>query len=125
MSVPHQPTTERLLADLEGEVRPLLTEVHSALGELMGTPGGAAAGRFLAVAPIGSCVRLAEAWAAAREAGLPTDHVRARFDPDDQVLIDIVTSVYASARPGGPVEAAVPELARLLDEATPPPVARN
>ncbi len=116
-----------MLADLEAEVRPLVEVVRAAIADVMAGPGGEPAGQFLAAAPVEACVRLADAWADAEAAGLDTDSVKARFDAEDQLLIEIVTSVYTAARPGaGPVGGVnLHEVARLLDgiTITPPPLA--
>jgi hypothetical protein len=116
-------TDERLLADLESEVRPLVAAVWTALGELI-APGGESALRFLDAAPAEECVRLAGAWAGARAIGLDTDAVKARFSPEEQLVIEIVAAVYAPPPPGS---ADLPALGSLLDEPpiTPPPVART
>jgi hypothetical protein len=115
-------TDERLLNDLEAEVRPLVVATRAALGELI-APGRESAARFLDAAPAAECVRLAGVWAGARAMGLDTDRVKARFDPDDQMLIEIVAAVYA---PPPPSSMELPTLGSLLEDSgtTPPPVAR-
>ncbi len=114
---------ERLLADLEAEVRPLVAATRSALGELI-VPGRESPARFLDAAPAEECVRLAGVWAGARAMGLDTDRVMARFDPDEQILIEIVAAVYA---PPPPSSMELPTLGSLLEDpgTTPPPVART
>lgn len=117
MTATSVPAHDRMLTDLEAEVRPLVGAVRVALAEVMAAAPHDAAGRFLALAPVDACVRLADVWAVAEAVGVPTAAVRDRFGPEDQFLIDIVTSVYTAARPGqGPADADLPELARLLDE---------
>lgn len=110
-------TDERMLADLEAEVRPLVAVVRTALADAIAAPAADGAGRLLAAAPVDACVRLADAWAVAHAVGLKPDRVRDRFDPEGQFVIDLVTSVYAAARPGSGAHPDLPELARLLDEA--------
>jgi hypothetical protein len=115
---------ERLLADLEAEVRPLVAAVQSAaLGELI-ADGRESPARFLDAAPAAECVRLAGVWAGARAMGLDTDRVMARFGPEDQMLIEIVTTLYA---PPPPSSMELPTLGSLLEDSgiTPPPVART
>lgn len=112
-------TDERMWTDLEAEVRPLMATIRVALTEVMAAPTQDMVGRFLDVAPVEACVRLAEAWAIAEAVGVPTDRVKARFDAEDQFLIELVTSVYtAAARPRRDTGEFMdlPELARLLDE---------
>jgi hypothetical protein len=113
---------ERLLAGLEAEVRPLLAAVRAAVGELIAEAGGESAERFLDAAPAEACVKLAGAWAGA--IGLDVERVKARFEPEDQLLIELVAAVYA---PPPPSSAELPALDRLLDESgtTPPPVTRK
>lgn len=120
MDARHQLRDERLLADLEAEVRPLVAAAQAALGELI-APGGESAARFLDAAPATECVRLAGVWAGARAIGLDTDRVKARFGPEDQMLIEIVAAVYA---PPPPSSMELPTLGSLLEDAgtTPPPV---
>jgi hypothetical protein len=112
---------ERLLADLEAEVRPLVGVVRAAVGESIAVPGGESAARFLNDAPADVCVRLAGAWAGAQAIGLDTDRVKARFDPEDQLLIEMVAAAFA---PPPPSSAELRTLDRLLDDSgtTPPPV---
>ena len=113
---------DRLLANLEAEVRPLVAAVRTALGELI-APGGESAERFLDAAPAEACVTLAGVWAGARAMGLDVERVKARFGPEDQLLIEIVAAVYA---PPPPSSAELPALDQLLNEpTTPPPVART
>lgn len=113
---PHLPADDRMLADLEAEVRPLVAEVRTAIADAITAPAADGAGRLLAAAPVDACVRLADAWAVAHAVGLRPDRVRDRFDPEDQFVIDLVTSVYAAARPGTGPHPDLRELARLLDE---------
>ena len=56
--------------------------------------------------------------------GLDTDRVMARFGPEDQMLIEIVTTLYA---PPPPSSMELPTLGSLLEDSgtTPPPVART
>lgn len=117
--MPHSlsPTDARMLADLEAEVRPLVATVRTALADTITAPGPDGVARMLTAAPVDACVRLADAWAVACAVGLRPDRVKARLDPEDQFVIDLVTSVYTAARPGVIAHPDLPELARLLDEA--------
>jgi hypothetical protein len=117
-------TDERLLADLETEVRPLVDVIRPAVADSVNAPGGEAARLILNAAPAAECVQLAGVWAGARAIGLDTDRVMARFGPEDQMLIELVAAAYA---PPPPSSANLPSLDRLLDDSglTPPPVARK
>ncbi|OWK36312.1 hypothetical protein [Fimbriiglobus ruber] len=108
-------TEERMSADLEAEVRPLIGSLRTALVGVMAASGTDSVSRFLSDAPVEACVRLADVWAVATAIGVPTDQVKARFSPEEQFLIEIVTSVYSAARPTQNF-GDLPELARLLDE---------
>ena len=88
----HGLTDERLLVELEKQVRPLVAAARTALGELI-APGREAAARFLDAAPTAECVRLAGIWAGASAMGLDTSRVKARFSPEDQMLIEIVVAL--------------------------------
>jgi hypothetical protein len=114
---------ERLLADLESEVRPLVAAARTALGALI-APGREAAARFLDAAPTAECVQLAGVWAGANAIGLDTERVKALFCPEDQMLIEIVTTLYA---PPPPSSMELPTLGSLLEDsgAISPPVTRG
>jgi hypothetical protein len=118
----HGLTDERLLVDLEKQVRPLVAAARTALGELT-APGREAAARFLDAAPAEECVRLAGIWAGANAIGLNTAKVKARFSPEDQMLIEIVVSLYA---PPPPSSMELPTLGSLLEDlgGVPPPARR-
>jgi len=118
----HGFTDERLLADLESKVRPLVAAARTALGELI-APGQEAPARFLDAAPTEECVRLAGVWAGATAIGLDTEQVKARFVPEDQMLIEIVTTLYA---PPPPSSVELPTLGSLLEDsgAISPPARR-
>jgi hypothetical protein len=111
-------TDERMLDELEAEVRPLLTAVRVALGDLLTTSGKETLTQFLADAPVEACVRLGEVWDMARVLGVATDRAKARFGPEDQFLIEFVTTVYGPPSPGTPTN--LPALGNLLDEAAEP-----
>jgi hypothetical protein len=104
--------------DLEAEIRPLMAVIRVALTEVMAAPTQDTVACFLNAAPVESCVRLAEAWAVAEAVGVPTQQLKAKFDAEDQFLIELVTSVYTASKPkrdtGDFLD--MPELARLLDE---------
>ncbi len=123
MDASHGLTDERLLVELESEVRPLVVAARTALGALT-APGREVATRFLDAAPAEECVRLAGVWAGANAIGLDTDRVKARFSPEDQLLIEIVTNFYA---PPPPSSMEMPTLGQLLEDSgtTPPPAARR
>lgn len=110
---------ERMWTDLEAEIRPLMAIIRVALTEVLAAPTQDTVGRFLDLAPVEACVRLAEAWAVAEGIGVPMQQLKAKFDAEDQFLIELVTSVYtAAAKPRRDTSEFVdlPELARLLDE---------
>ena len=71
---------------------------------------------------VDTCVRLAEVWSAAT-AGSPPDALLARFGPEEQFILELVSSVFAPQRPT-PGGADAGRLGRLLDETavTPPPL---
>jgi hypothetical protein len=118
----HGLTDERLLVELEKQVRPLVAAARTALIELT-APGRDAAVRFLDAAPTAECVRLAGIWAGATAMGLDTARVKARFSPEDQMLIEIVVSLYA---PPPPSSMELPTLGSLLEDpgAASPPARR-
>jgi hypothetical protein len=103
-----------MLAELEAEVRPLLDEVRATLGDMLTTSGKDTLTRFLADAPVEACIRLGEVWDMAQSLGVPTEQVKARFNPEDQFLVDFVTTVYGPPSPGTPTD--LPALGALLDE---------
>lgn len=109
---------ERMWTDFEAEIRPLMAIIRVALTEVMAAPTQDTVGCFLNVAPVEACVRLAEAWAVAEGMGVPTKQLKAKFDAEDQFLIELVTSVYTAAKPKRDTGEFMdmPELARLLDE---------
>ena len=110
-------TDERMLVDLETEVRPLVETIRTDLACLMTASGQETVEKFFAIAPVEACVRLADAWALAVAVGLDMDTFRDRFDPEAQFLIDLVTSIYTdslSAHAG--ILCDLHELTRLIDD---------
>lgn len=115
-------TDERMWNDLETEVRPLLAVIKSALSESIFGPGDSVTDLMDAV-PIDTCIRLAEVWSAAA-GGTSGDDLLARFPPEEQFILELVTSVFAPQHPAAPGRSGPAYLDRLLDEAvlTPPPL---
>jgi hypothetical protein len=70
---------------------------------------------LLAKAPVENCIRIAKAWSAARAAGVPVEQTLARFDPEEQFLIEVVTSVYVASAPAPTGGTDLHELALMLD----------
>lgn len=114
-------TDERMWTELEAEARPLLAVIRSALSERIFGPGDSVSDLMESV-PIDTCARLAEVWTAAT-GGTTPDGLLARFGPEEQFILELVTSIFAPQRPtaGRPD---VGSLGRLLDETvvTPPPL---
>ena len=108
---------ERMLVDLESEVRPLVETIRIALISLMTATGQETVEKFFSIAPVEACVRLADAWAFALAVGLDMGSFRERFDLEEQFLIDLVTAIYTDALPAhAGILSDLPELARLIDE---------
>jgi hypothetical protein len=107
--------------DLEAEVRPLVAVIRSALSERIFGPGDSVSDLMESV-PMDTCARLAEVWSQGT-GGAPADALLARFGPEEQFILELVTSVFAPQRPaaGRPTPG---NLGRLLDETvvTPPPL---
>jgi hypothetical protein len=114
-------TDERMWNDSEGEIRPLLAVIRSAMSERIFRPGDSVADLMEAV-PVDTCTRLAEVWTA-MTGGIPSDALLARFGPEEQFILELVTSVFAPQRPA-PGRPDPGHLGRLLDETavTPPPL---
>ena len=115
---------QRMLSDLEGELRPLLAAIRSALNDLLAASGHDSLDRFLSVAPVEACVRLADTWAMAAGIGLDPHALKERFSPEEQFLIELVTAIYTAGHPAcvGAEFDDLPELMRLLDETAEPVV---
>jgi hypothetical protein len=118
MDAPLSCLDERMMAELEVEARPLVAAVREALADLLTCSGKDTLNRLLAAAPVEACVRLADVWTMAQALGVPTDRVKDRFGPEDQFLIEFVTTVYAPPQPGTPTE--MPALGGLIDETAEP-----
>jgi hypothetical protein len=108
--------------DLEAEVRPLVAVIKSAMSERIFGPGDSVSD-LMETVPIDTCTRLAEVWSAAT-GGYPADGLLARFGPEEQFILELVTSVFAPQRPAVPGRLAQDKLGRLLDDplVTPPPL---
>ncbi len=104
---------ERVLADLEAELRELLGAILAGLSDLLDGTGGESVRRFLADAPANHCVRLADAWALAGELGLDPAQLLPRFTPEEQFLVELVTAIYTAGHPNG--RDADPDLYDLCD----------
>jgi hypothetical protein len=115
-------TDERMWNDLEAEVRPLVAVIRSALSERIFGPGDSVCDLMESV-PIDTCVRLADVWSAATGC-TPSDALLARFGPEEQFILELVTSVFVPQRPVNAARAHLGSLGRLLDETavTPPPL---
>lgn len=115
-------TDERMWNDLQTEVRPLLAVIRSALSERIFKAGDSVSD-LMATVPIDTCARLAEVWTAAVGNRQPEPLLKL-FDPEEQFILELVTSVYAPQWPSVPGRTAPAGLGRLLDDvvATPPPV---
>lgn len=111
-------TDERMWTELETEIRPLVGVIRSALSERIFGPGDSVSD-LLATVPIDTGARLADLWAAAGRRGSVSARL-ARFDPEEQFILELVTSVYSPRRPASPRF----ESAGLLDDVavTPPPL---
>lgn len=109
---------DRMLADLQAEVRSLIGTIRASLAELIFTPDHDIATRFLTVAPVEACVRLADLCALADAVGLPVAQLKADLPTEDQLILEIVTGVYAAGAvgPRPPRSPDLPELVRLVDE---------
>src|SRR5205814_3298195 len=86
--------------DLEAEVRPLVAVIRSALSERIFGPGDSVSD-LMDTVPIDTCVRLAEVWSAAT-GGNPPHALLARFGPEEQFILELVSSVFAPQRPATP-----------------------
>lgn len=115
-------TDERMWNDLEAEVRPLVAVIRSALSERIFGPGDSVSDLMESV-PIDTCTRLADVWSAAA-IGTPTDAFLARFGPEEQFILELVTSVFAPQRAAASGRPTPRNLGRLLDDSvvTPPPL---
>lgn len=119
------PNPTRMLADLEREVRPLLTDILAGLSDLLNDDGNDSVRRFLADAPVDLCVRLADTWALAADLGLNPTQLMPRFSPEEQFLLELVTAIYTAGRATGPRSDSfeLGELIGLLDQTCDDPVA--
>ena len=112
------PRQQRMLDELETEVRQLLGDILACLSDLLTGSGHETVRRFLSDAPVHLCVRLADTWVLAGELGLEPVQLTPRFSPEEQFLIELVTAIYAAGRPLHPRPEAydLGELVGLLDE---------
>jgi len=119
-SLSHQDDDTMSLGLLE-EVVPLLAVVRTSLSELRNAHGRETLDRFFESAPLDACVRLADIWSMAAAVGVDMETIRNRFDPEDQFLIDLVTTIYTAGRGTSHVQFdndELPELVRLVGEST-------
>ena len=101
---------------LSAELLPLLDVVREAVADQLFGPTRHAVNRFLADAPIGACVKLYEAWAAANAAGLMTDPFLDTLTPENRFILDLVSTIYSV--PDGNDSALFPdyrELSRIAE----------
>ena len=116
-------TDERMWKDLEAKALPLIAVIKSAMSDRIFGPGDSVSD-LMDTVPIDTCAQLAAVLTDAAAAGVPADLLAARFGPEEQFIIELVTSVFA---PSGPLAPGRPDsggLGRLLDPTvvTPPPL---
>ena len=108
---------ERMLVELETEMRPLIETIRQELSSLMSASGQETVERFFSIAPVEACMRLANAWALAVTMGHDMHAFRERFDMEEQFLIELVTSIYTDALSEHQgILCNLREVARLIDE---------
>src|SRR5262245_8978119 len=83
---------ERMWKELEARALPLISIIKSALSECIFGPGDSVSD-LMETVPIDTCARLAAVLADAAAVGIPADLVVTRFGPEEQFIIELVTSV--------------------------------
>ena len=115
------PTDDAPTASLLVESLPLLVMIRQSLSELQGVCGRETLDRILDLAPLDACVKLADVWSMAALIGVDTVALKRRLDPEDQFVLEFVTTIYAAGRSAsadGRTDEALPELVQLVEQSS-------
>jgi hypothetical protein len=99
MSVADSLEEDERLSRLEAEILPLLDHVRGAVADPLVVPGREVVRKFLADAPVDTCVKLFETWRMAEGEGTPVQVVAGRMTPENRFILDLVTTIYSVPNP--------------------------
>ena len=77
------------------DLLPLLDTVREAVAEQLFGPTHHTVTRFLADAPIGTCVKLYQTWELARTTGPAADAFLETLTPENRFILDLVSTIYS------------------------------